>query len=354
MPKKVKCLGCGRLVELPEAEPGTVLRCPHCEAFLGMTDAMTRGEGCRLGAVGCLPVAIVVAILGEWLDVAYDWMYELDRFLPPHAQPLLFLVSVALVVLGSVTWGRAVRRDRSGSGSARLACLRGAALIGVGAAVFLLLMLPARSRPRAPARRTVCRNNLHQLAVALENYREVHGAYPPAVTYGPDGKAMHGWGVNLLPFIEEAPLYREYDPTKPWDHPDNAKVVGTYIEQFECPSAGGLGGPENSTHYRLVVCPGSVIRPRHGGKREDITDRPYQTILVVECVEPVPWASPQAVVDLTRGINRPGGASSKHERGVFAGMADGSVRWLPEDIDHMTLMALCTANGGETIDESDY
>jgi len=341
MADTVTCPECRKSVNIPAAPAGTHMHCPHCRTELGVVRAAKPIGGCLPGGFATLTMVFVV--LGIQPDVSSE-----SRAGGVLGLALLVLLFVSGMLISGWAGGRGRTRR-----SSLIGFLSGGAMIGTAIGLFLLILSPAVSGDRVAARRTQCRNNIHQLAIALANYEEVHGTFPPAVTYGPDGRAMHGWGVNLLPYIEEAPLYREYDHTKPWDHPDNAEVVSTYLEQYECPLAHG-SGPENSTYYRLVVCPGSVIRPRRAAKSADITDKPGQTILIVECIEPVPWASPNAVVDLTRGINRPGGASSKHKKGVYVAMADSQVLFLSEDIDHMTLIGLCTAAGGETIDESQY
>jgi len=225
---------------------------------------------------------------------------------------------------------------------------------GLLLAIGIINAMPVVASAREAARRTQCRNNMHQLAIALANYEEAYGAYPPAVVTDAQGKPMYSWAVLLLPFIEEGPLYRKFDLTRAWDDPVNAEVVATHLGQFECPSASFEEGHTNGTHYRMIVCPGSIGGVGKSATLKDITDGTAQTLIIAECAEPVPWASPAAVVDLTRGLNRPGGAGSKHEGGLFVAFAGVSVTWLDEDMDHMALVGLCTMAGGEKIDEDDY
>src|SRR5580704_17513015 len=49
-------------------------------------------------------------------------------------------------------------------------------------AVLIALMLPAVQAAREAARRTQCRNNLKQLALAAHNYHDVNSMFPPAIT----------------------------------------------------------------------------------------------------------------------------------------------------------------------------
>jgi prepilin-type N-terminal cleavage/methylation domain-containing protein len=84
-------------------------------------------------------------------------------------------------------------------------------------AILIALLLPAVQQAREAARRSQCKNNLAQLALALLNYEMAHGVLPPGCvdTTGPIETVALGyhmsWTVSLLPYLDQAPLYRQVD-----------------------------------------------------------------------------------------------------------------------------------------------
>jgi prepilin-type N-terminal cleavage/methylation domain-containing protein len=85
-------------------------------------------------------------------------------------------------------------------------------------AVLVALLLPAVQNARESARRIQCRNNLHQIAVALHNYHGSYNVFPfgagtrPAAT---DPFTDFEWRATgftlLLPYLDQQPLYALYD-----------------------------------------------------------------------------------------------------------------------------------------------
>ncbi len=94
------------------------------------------------------------------------------------------------------------------------------AIIGI----LVALALPAIQMAREAGRRTQCANNLRQLSLAVQNFHEAFGRFPPGYLgpkpqgIGPP-QAWGGWGgkqwtalmVFLLPYVEQAPLYKQLD-----------------------------------------------------------------------------------------------------------------------------------------------
>lgn len=112
-------------------------------------------------------------------------------------------------------------------------------------AILLSLLLPAVQQAREAARRTACRNNLKQLALALHNYESNYQVFPPGYIHrfgasgSPEEQANHAglaWAALLLPQLEQASLYSSLNFDVPiWDS-SNRNARETFLNVFLCPS----------------------------------------------------------------------------------------------------------------------
>ncbi len=92
------------------------------------------------------------------------------------------------------------------------------------------------------------KSNLIQIGRALHEFESVHGHFPPAVIYGPDGRPWHSWRVLLLPYLRDSDEYDvDYDYAQPWDSERNRRVLkrtpAVYRDQMHGDVKGEL------THY---------------------------------------------------------------------------------------------------------
>ena len=76
------------------------------------------------------------------------------------------------------------------------------AIIGI----LIAMLLPAVQAAREAARRMSCSNNMKQLMLAVHNYLETYRTLPLASISGTTVDDSTGWGLEILPFIEQNDL----------------------------------------------------------------------------------------------------------------------------------------------------
>ena len=193
--------------------------------------------------------------------------------------------------------------------------------------------------------RSQCMNNLRQIALALENYRDVHGSLPPAYTVDASGKRLHSWRTLILPFLEQRALYDKLDLSKPWDDPANKEVFEAMPYTYQCPSA---VCPQGHTTYLAVAVPGGCFDGPKPRKLSDITDDHHLTLMVLEVHSDhaVPWMSPH---DATEKLISSLGAAEKlpHLGGAQAVCVSGRGMALDPEMSPSRLRALISIAGGD-------
>ncbi len=135
-------------------------------------------------------------------------------------------------------------------------------------AILIALLLPAVQQAREAARRTQCKNNLHNIGLALHNYHDVYSEFPAAIInsgrytannmrYNNGGSGTlntTGW-VLLLPYLDQAPMYNRYNLNMPSSNSNpragdigmntltgdpylrNLEITSTALPVLECPSS---------------------------------------------------------------------------------------------------------------------
>jgi len=109
------------------------------------------------------------------------------------------------------------------------------AIIGI----LVALLLPAIQAAREAARRSQCKNNLRQLALAVLNYESSKKHLPPGVEINAltNTSANNGaWGVHghILDYLEEDNLRNLVDINVAWDF--QTPINNLRIVAFSCPS----------------------------------------------------------------------------------------------------------------------
>ncbi len=157
----------------------------------------------------------------------------------------------------------------------------------------------------------------------------------------------------ILPFLEQQSLYDQYDFREAWDGPNNIKLLGKMPFMFECPSKPGPG-VSTFTSYVAISGPGTMFPGAESIRLDQVTDRPADTLMVVEVTNvQIPWTKPE---DLD--VNKMGShlndrkypsVSSIHAGGANVALGDGTCRFLPDSTPAMRVKSLVTIAGGEAL-----
>ena len=270
-------------------------------------------------------------------------------------------------------------------------------------AILIALLLPAVQQARAAARRTQCKSHLKQIALAIHNYHDLHGVFPMATHWR--GKFYSAF-TAILPFMGQSPRFAQYDPNAGLFGPpsedvlNNREVVSKSVLTYLCPSmvlprpvpetaCGEFAAPAS---YAVCVGSKSAWGPVHNGvivghdkgptRFRDIRDGSSSTLMVGELDYGLenyffrrgPCAGKHRGGVTASGIGYPGYSMattvgvfnsnrlitrfdefqtfrSDHADGAHFCLADGSVRFVSEQIDAALLDALATRHGGEMVGE---
>ncbi len=233
---------------------------------------------------------------------------------------------------------------------------------------LVALLLPAVQQARMAARRTQSRNNLKQIGLAMHNYHDVHQMFPPGTHPNDDlvVEKRFSWMAEILPFLDQAPLFDRLEMDRAWDDEANATMTGVVIPSYLNPNlpADEMHG---NTHYAGLAgvgkdAPTLPLGHKRAGvfgydrtlRIRDITDGTSNTVAVSEISDgKARWAAggKSTIRSLTQKpyINGPDGLGGAFPGGCNMLLCDGSVRFISENIDPTLLESLTTVSGGEVI-----
>jgi len=178
------------------------------------------------------------------------------------------------------------------------------------------------------------RNNLRHTGVAIHVFVEQKKHLPLAGTSSPDGRMLHSWQTQLLPYLEQSQLYKTLYLDKAWNDPANQPTFRNDVYLFRHPS---VYPSKDEQGYAISTYAGNVHsfsfdRPL---KFEDFTRGTSNTMLVGEAAGNYkPWGNPLNLRDSKLGLHRsPDGFGGPRKGSTHFLMADGSVRRYTDDAD---------------------
>ncbi|MEP3481661.1 MAG: DUF1559 domain-containing protein [Fuerstiella sp.] len=252
--------------------------------------------------------------------------------------------------------------------------------------VLVTLLLPAVQQAREAARRTQCKSRVAQLNIAISSYHDAHTMFPPGcvnetgpIVSKPEG--LHtSWLVQILPMMDQKNIAIRHTPEVSVYDERHAEIRAHSIPSFLCPTdihpevtnnvaasnyAGVTGGWDvmiDSDNKGMFFLNSSVeATDIIDGSSNQIAIAEHQRIDIPSKVD-LGWMSGTSATLRNGGtaINynaspitaspakweTTGGFSSSHTGGAQVGLADGSVRFISENIDIIVLQQLCDIQDG--------
>jgi hypothetical protein len=130
---------------------------------------------------------------------------------------------------------------------------------------------------------------LVHIAVAINNYHQANGTFPPPALLDRDGKPLLSWRVAILPYMEQAHLYLQFKLDEPWDSEHNRKLIDRMPVFYE--GCTNCGVPPHTTFLQMIRGRGTAFE-RPGLTSRDFMGRRCNTFLIVEAATPVIWTKP--------------------------------------------------------------
>jgi prepilin-type processing-associated H-X9-DG protein len=270
-------------------------------------------------------------------------------------EPFLFVLWAA-VIFGCARSQKKLHKNLS----------RGRAYIWLGTLLLVAVLIRALTMPAVfsgppSPERTQCRDNLHDIGLALHNYHDFHDSFPAQFA----GKPPVSWRVSVLPFLDQSELYGRYDATAAWDSPANLPIARHVIPQYTCPTIPHWYRERDGLHftsYAVIAGSNTIWRGDRPTSFGMMTDGSSNTVMVVEaCGQQIIWTEPRDMDLATTptGFNLPGTSagqsdglfSSYHTGGTHILMADGAVRFISVHTEPAVIEALLSNEGGDEVGE---
>jgi hypothetical protein len=221
-----------------------------------------------------------------------------------------------------------------------------AVVLAVLCGSYLAVAAPAKKEKEAPAgpitpeQLEESENNLKQILLAYHNYHDTYGVMPTN-QLSKDQKPLLSWRVQILPFIEQEQLYKQFKLDEPWDSEHNKKLIDKMPKLY---APVRVKADPGMTYYQAFGGSHGWLKP--GARLASFTDGTSNTFGCAEAAKPVIWTKPEDMVFDGKKVPALGGLFDGR---FHAAMCDGSVRRFRKGADPDVLKLLIDPGDGNPI-----
>lgn len=153
--------------------------------------------------------------------------------------------------------------------------------------VLIGLLWPPVQLACSGSRRYHTANNLKTIGLALHNYHDAFGQFPPAFVADESGKPLYSWRVLILPYLEQKDLYERFDLAEAWDSAANEELIREMPDVFASPYAWEKGTVGETSYLGLVDAfqGKTILRAGPSRSLDNIPDGLSTSAMVVSCPE---------------------------------------------------------------------
>lgn len=200
------------------------------------------------------------------------------------------------------------------------------------------------------AKRTEAASNLRQIAIGFHNFHAANNGLPNSVYVSEYGK-KYSWRIAILPYIGEQEIYDQYRFNEEWNSPHNTRVTSRMPDFFRSDMD---DTQTTSSSWYMLTGPKGALDTESSWHIQDLSNRDgtSKTIIAVEAKQNIHWAHP---VDIALAPEDKIPSFGGYHKGGFNAMfADASIQFVDENTSPEVVWKLFTADGGESIQSSEY
>jgi hypothetical protein len=190
---------------------------------------------------------------------------------------------------------------------------------------------------------------IRQMGLAMRQHLSAKFSFPRTIVT--KSNQAVSWRVQMLPFIGEDQLYKQYNQDEPWDSESNQKVLAQMPNFFRAP---GADPKSTMTSYVLPVHPKALCREvpaKFGFREQDVSDGTRNTIAIIETDTQIPWTKPEDLaIDDKQHLPALGCKELPMLRVITA---DGSVRAIRKNVTLEQLLPWLTPDGRDQLSSLD-